>query len=330
MNNYGALEKPAIYDALGPVGSMAYNLKSFGYNEISRWSMLAREIPATGNAIPLLTQMATTITIAGVMGLPFYSQWESIYDTITSKLGNPRSLTLDVMDASTKVSAALGADDEKFRYVMSHGAPTMFGADVSKRTGLGDVIPSKASDIAFAGGGKVGGMVTSAIGAVRYMDEPHLKAAAMNWAPPILQGTLKDAWYTNGDLALSMDPAKPTRATAVLNARDHLLKTIGITGINESSQKEREYQLGKIDKTFQDKRDTAVAGMTFALAHGNPIDVYVSKYLDNEGDPDTMIATINGAIESINMDPNTRALLRDSASKSITRIMSLQRRMEHQ
>jgi len=330
MNNYGALEKPAIYDALGPVGSMAYNLKSFGYNEISRWSMLAREIPATGNAIPLLTQMATTITIAGVMGLPFYSQWESIYDTITSKLGNPRSLTLDVMDASTKVSAALGADDEKFRYVMSHGAPTMLGADISKRVGLGDVLANKASDVAFAGGSKLGSLATTAYGAAVKQDEPHLKAAGLAWAPPMLQGLLKDAWYTNGDLALSQDPDKATRATAVLNSTDKFFKKVGITGINESSQKEREYQLGKIDKTFQDKRDTAVAGMTFALAHGNPINVYVSKYLDNEGDPDTMIATINGAIESINMDPNTRALLRDSASKSITRIMSLQRRMEHQ
>jgi len=330
MNNYGALEKPAIYEALGPIGSMAYNLKSFAHNEVSRWSMLAREIPANGNAVPLLTQMASTIAIAGVMGLPFYSQWEAIYDTIMSKLGTPSNLTLDVMKASGELAKSLGADDEKFRYVMSHGAPTMVGADVSKRVGLGDVLPNKASDVAFAGGGKVGGMVTSAYGAAINPDEPHLKAAAMNWAPPILASILKEKWYTSEDKSFSMDPDKPTKATASLNATDKLLKKVGITGINESTQKEREYQLGKLDKTYQDKRDTAVAGMTFALAHGNPIDDYVEKYLKNQGDPDTMVATINGAIDSINIDPNTKAIIRDSASKSITRIMSLQRRMEHQ
>jgi hypothetical protein len=330
MNNYGALEKPAIYSALGPVGSMAYNLKSFGHNEISRWSMLAREIPATGNAVPLLTQMATTIAIAGAMGLPFYSQWETLYDYITSKLGEPRSLSLDTMEASEKLSKALGDDAGKFKDVMSHGAPTMLGMDVSKRIGLGDVLPNKASDVAFAGGSKLGGMVTSAIGAAIHPDEPHLKAAAVNWAPPILQGIAKDAWYTDGDMALSMDPDKPTKATAELNPTDRLLKKIGITGINESTQKERNYQLTKIDKTYQDKRDTAMAGLTFALAHGGDLDPYVNKYLDNQGDPETLVASINSAIDTIKIDPNKLAIIKDAASKSITRALSLQRRMKHQ
>jgi hypothetical protein len=330
MNNYGAMEKPAIYNALGPIGSMAYNLKSFGHNEISRWSMLAREIPATGNAVPLLTQMASTIAIAGVMGLPFYTQWESIYDTITSKLGEPRNLSLDVMEASEKLSKALGDDAGKFKDVMSHGAPTMLGMDVSKRVGLGDVLPNKASDVAFAGGSKLGGMVTSAASAAIHPDEPHLKAAAINFAPPIAQGFMKDAWYTDGDMALSMDPAKATKATAELNATDHLLKKLGITGINESKQKERNFQLGKLDKTYQDKRDTAVAGLTFALAHGGDLDPYMQKYLDNQGDPDSLVATVNGAIESIKIDPNKLAIIKDAASKSITRALSLQRRMEHQ
>ena len=330
MNNYGALEKPAIYSALGPVGSMAYNLKSFGHNEISRWSMLAREIPATGNAVPLLTQMASTIVLAGAMGLPFYSQWETLYDYITSKLGEPRSLSLDTMEASEKLSKALGDDAGKFKDVMSHGAPTMLGMDVSKRIGLGDVLPNKAADVAFAGGSKLGGMVTSAVGAAIHPDEPHLKAAALNWMPPIGQGFAKDAWYTDGDMALSMDPDKPTKATAELNPTDRLLKKIGITGINESTQKERNYQLTKIDKTYQDKRDTAMAGLTFALAHGGDLDPYVNKYLDNQGDPETLVASINSAIDTIKIDPNKLAIIKDAASKSITRALSLQRRMEHQ
>ena len=330
MNNYGAMEKPAIYSALGPIGSMAYNLKSFGHNEISRWSMLAREIPATGNAVPLLTQMASTIAIAGVMGLPFYTQWESIYDTITSKLGDPRNLSLDVMEASEKLAKALGDDYGKFKDVMSHGAPTMLGMDVSKRIGLGDVLPNKASDVAFAGGSKLGGIVSSVAGAVVNPDEPHLKAAAMNLMPPLAQGFAKEAWYTDENNALSMDPNKPTKATAELNPTDRLLKKIGITGINESTQKERNYQLSKLDKTYQDKRDTAVAGLTFALAHGGDLDPYVQKYLDNQGDPESLVATVNGAIESIKVDPNTLAIMKDSASKSITRALSLQRRMEHQ
>ncbi len=332
MNNYGALEKPAIYDALGPIGSMAYNLKSFAHNEISRWSMLAREISATGNPAPLLTQMASTIVLAGVMGLPFYSQWEQLYDFITKKLGNPRSLTLDVVKASGDLAEKLGDKAGDFRFAMSHGAASYFGADISKRVGLGDVLPSKAADAAFAGGGKAWEMASSPVKFAMKPDEAHARSMAMAWAPPILAGLLKERWYTEGDKALSMNPDKPTTATATLNDRDKLLKTIGVTGINESFQKERNYQLSNLDKTAQDHRDSALVGITYDLAHGKPLDDgLVEKYfVRGEGDVKGFESAINAAIMKLNLDPNQLAMLQDSASKSVTRAMSLQRRMENQ
>ena len=116
MVNYSSLEKPAIYDSLGPIGSVAYNLKSFTHNELSRWSMYAREIAETKNPVPLLTQMATTIAVAGVFGLPFYSQFEELYDFITKKMGHPRSLTLDIMEVSKQFEKHLGP---KGQYALS-------------------------------------------------------------------------------------------------------------------------------------------------------------------------------------------------------------------
>ncbi len=332
MNNYSALEKPPIYNALGPLGSMAYNLKSFAHNEISRWAMLAREIPATGNATPLLTQMATTIALAGVMGLPFYSQWEELYDFITKKLGSPRSLTLDVMDMSDNLSKHLGDKADMFKYAMSHGMASVGGANISKRVGLSDVFPSQASDAAFAGGGKLVDMASTAVNAAMKPDEAHAKAAALAWAPPVVSSALKEKWYTDDKFAYTMDPGKPRQVSAELTARDKLLKKIGISGINESTQKEKQYQLGKLDKTYQDYRDSAMVAITFDLAQGKPLsEKAVEKYfVQGQGDVSAFEAQINSAIQKLNMTPNQLVTLQDSASKSVTRAMSLQRRMDAQ
>jgi len=332
MNNYGALEKPAIYNALGPLGTMAYNLKSFGHNEISRWSMLAREISATGNPVPLLTQMATTIALAGVMGLPFYSQWESLYDFITAKMGTPRSLSLDVINTSEKMAKDMGADSDKFKFAMSHGGAAMMGADISKRIGLGDVLASKGSDIAFAGGGKLVDMAGSAVGMALRPDEAHAKAAAMAWAPPIVGSILKEKWYTDENHSFSMNPDKPRQVTADLTQRDKTLKKMGITGINESVQKEREFRLGELDKAYQSKRDTAMNGMTFQMGAGKPPSAEnIAKYIEEgQGDPATLEAALNSALMKLKISPNQRAILAQAASQNLTQVMSLQRRMENQ
>ena len=237
-----------------------------------------------------------------------------------------------MVDASGKLAEKLGKDSEDFRFMMSHGAASYFGADISKRVGLGDVIPSKATDAAFAGGGKAWDMAASPIKFAMNPDEAHARAMAMAWAPPVLQSILKDSWYTKDDKALSMNPDKQTTATATLNERDKLLKSIGITGVNESWQKTRNYELSKLDKTAQDHRDSAMVGITYDMAHGKPFDdALVEKYfVRGEGDVGTFEAALNSAILKMNLDPNQLAMMQDSASKSVTRALSLKRRVENQ
>ena len=326
MNNYGAIEKPAFYNALGPVGSMAYNLKSFGHNEISRWSMFAREAKSNGNYVPLLTQMATTIAVAGVMGLPFYSQWESLYDLITAKLGEPRSLALDVMEASQKLGEHIPQLGE---FTLSHGAPTLFGADVSKRIGLGDVLPSKAADVAFAGGSKGVDMVSKLIGAAANPDEAHSKAAFLAWMPPIIQAPLKEHWYTKNGLAYTMDPDKPPVATAELNARDTLLKKIGVVGINESSQKEKYFQQNKVEKAYNDIKQKGLTIAAQDLFHGKDISERAMRlFLKGQGDPTQLQQNIMDMAIKQGMTQEQLKILKDSSSRSITKMYDLERRTQ--
>jgi hypothetical protein len=326
MVNYGAMEKPAFYNSLGPIGSMAYNLKSFAHNEISKWSMFAREIAETGNPAPLLTQMATTIALAGVMGLPFFSQWEAMYDFITKKLGKPRSLALDVQEMSKSVGKELGPNAA---FALSNGAPTMLGVDLSTRLGLGDVIPSSAADAAFAGGGKLYEMGKSTGRAMLNPSEENLKSAAINLAPPIAQGPLDVAWYQKGNIAYSKDPEK-LRPMARRNDADVLFKKIGLTGINESAQKQANYQNAQLDKAYTEYRTKAMQTIAQDLFRNRPIDAKtLEKYfVTGQGDPTTFSRDIERVAVDMNLDPQTAIMLKQSASQRIPQLRSLQRRAQ--
>ena len=326
MTNYGALEKPAIYNALGPLGSVAYNLKSFGHNEISRWAMFAREIPNNHNAMPLLTQMATTIAVAGVMGLPFMSQWETLYDYITKKTGNPRSLALDVLKVSESLGESLG---EKGKHVLSNGLGTLAGMDISSRVGLGDVLPSHASDVAFAGGSKLGQMASSVAGAIARPSEETMKSAAINIAPPFMQGPIDLAWFSKGDIAYSKDPSN-LKPVARRNDTDKLMKSIGLLGINESVQKQKAYQNQQLDMARMEIRKAAMNTLTQDMFRNRPmLQKTLDKYFINgEGDPQTFATEIEKKAIGLHLTPAELALLRSAASNSITKARSLQRRMQ--
>ena len=326
MVNYSSIEKPKIYNSLGPIGSLAYNLKSFSHNELSRWSMYAREIPKTGNAVPLLTQMATTIVLAGVMGLPFFSQFEDLYDVITKKLGKPRSLVLDVQEMSKAVGKNLG---EHGAFALSNGAPSLLGVDLSARLGLGDVLPSSAADAAFAGGGKLYEMGKATGRAVLSPSEENLKSAAINLAPPVAQGPLDVAWYQKNGLAYSKDPTN-LRPMARRTDADVLFKKIGLTGIHESAQKQQVYQQAQLDKAYTEYRTAAMRTIAQDLFRNRPIDpATIDKYFKTgQGDPQTFQRDLERLAIDQNMSPQESMLLKQTATQRIPQLQSLVRRTQ--
>lgn len=326
MVNYSALEKPPIYNALGPIGSLAYNLKSYGHHQISLWNMLAREVANTGNPVPILTQMAVTIAMGGVMGLPFFSQWETLYDFITKKLGKPRSLALDVMEASKAVGSNLG---EKGAFALSHGAPSMLGMDISKRVGLGDVLPSHASDVAFAGGGKLFETGKAVGRAAISPSEENIKAATMQLAPPAVQGPLDIKWYQKGDIAFSKDPTN-LRPLVRRTEADILFKKLGLTGIHESTEKEKKYRQDQLDKAYEEYRTTAMRTIAQDLFRNRPIDPKtLDKYFKTgQGDPATFERDLQRMAIQQSMSPQEALLIKQSASQRIPQLQSMQRRAQ--
>jgi hypothetical protein len=324
MNNYAAIEKPPIYNALGDAGSMAYNLKSYGHNEISRWALYARELGEHGNAKPILTQMATTIALAGVMGLPFFSQWDDLYSYITKKLGSPRSLSLDTIAMSEKVGKHLGP---KGAYALSNGLFSIAGADMSKRVGLGDVVPSHVSDAAFAGAGKLGSAVKAGVGAVMDPSNPDKwKALGYNVAPQVAQGPMDVSMYQKNGLAYSKDPEN-IHPVAKRNDTDILMKKIGLTGINESVQKTKNYENSQITKAIMEYRTQGLHQIAQDLFNNRPINPKaIERYFKNgQGDGKSFEMDLQNLAQKQNMDPRTYQVIRDAASQRIPQVRELQR-----
>jgi hypothetical protein len=259
--------------------------------------------------------------------LPFFSQFEALYDYITKKLGKPRSLALDVQEMSKSVGKELGPNAS---FALSNGAPTLLGVDLSTRLGLGDVLPSSASDAAFAGGGKLIDMGVATAKAIADPREAKLKAAAINLAPPVLQGPLDVAWYGKDNKARSKDPEKRYAVTANRNATDTLLKKIGLTGINESAQKQAYYQHGQIDKAYADYRSDALDTIADNIFNNNPISPKaIEKYFKTgQGDATTFERDITKLVMDQEITPQQAMLLRQGASQRIPQLRSLQRRMQ--
>lgn len=326
MVNYSHLERPKIYDAFGPLGSVAYNLKSFGHHQISLYSMYLRELATTGNGRPLAVQMMTQMAFAGMFGLPFFSLWEAVYDEASKLLGHPRSLALDVMDLSKQVTGELGT---AFNFALSHGLLSTLGADVSVRTGLGDVLPSHAQDVAFAGAGKLADMASSVGKAIVSPSEYHTKQAAINLAPKGIQGLLDEAWFTKGDIAYSKTKEMPT-PMARRNELDHTLKKFGLTGINESIQKAKVYQQGKIDEAITGYRTSAMTHMLQNVYQNKPINQSdITAYFGKgQGDPNTWSRELVSQATKMGIPPNEIKMMQLAASKQIPQLQSLVRRTQ--
>jgi hypothetical protein len=201
--------------------------------------------------------------------------------------------------------------------------------DLSTRTGLGDVIPSSAADAAFAGGGKLYEMGKATGRAVINPSEENLKAAAINLAPPVAQGPLDVAWYQKNGLAYSKDPEK-LRPMARRNDADILFKKIGLTGINESSQKLANYQNSQLDKAYTEYRSAAMRTIAQDLFRNRPIDPKtLEKYfVTGQGDPTTFSTDIQRLAVDMNLDPQTAITLKQAASQRIPQLRSLERRTQ--
>lgn len=328
MNDYSRANRPAIYDELGMLGDSIYNLQSYPHNQISKLSFffdhLVKERSLEAVA-PFITQTMSTIVGAGLIGLPFMGLWAVVYQQLSELLGEPRDLTLDMMNASSKVFGALGPDAQ---YMGSHGIFAALGIDMSNRLAGPFASGRTATDVLAPGLSKVGGAVSSTAKAVVNPKQENIEAALYNAAPSGAQGLLDTMLFQKDNLAKSKNPEN-FKIMAERTPGDITARKFGLTGIQEATSKTKEFHEDQLDRVYGDIRKQALNGMKNDLWYGRDISDNLATFvIEGQGDIKAFDRTLQQMIVEGNVSPQTARMLRDTASKSMPRIQSLARRTQ--
>jgi hypothetical protein len=335
MGNYSALERPALYDNLGPLGGLAANLRTFSHNELSRWSMFAREAVGNKNMLPLAMQMIMTIQVAGLMGLPGVDMADKVYGELTSLFGKRQDLVIDVMklskDTSNSVSrffTGTNANPDK-HLMLSNGVATMYGANLTPALGLGTVIPTSIPEAVFPGGSQITDVIGAAKDAAMQRNETSAKILAYKASPRALRGIEDVAWFQNKQGITTTKDAENFHTTGQRSARDTELRKWGVSGLSDI-QNNRDYRLNQLTIDRAAKRTAAMNIIGQNIFNHKPLDQgAIKKYIvDGEGDPQALMQAINQKAIDMNMSPATKAKLMEAASRSIPQQYAAQRRAQ--
>jgi len=295
MNNYSPIERPTIFNALGPIGDIAANLSSFKHNELSRLAMFAREIGKEGDAKPFLMQIAVGAAAAGITGSLAFAEADWLYRQITKAMGKPDSLSRVVIDFSETLS-----DDPKGKYVASHGVFSLMGLDLSKRLGVSDVVPNSLGEAMFPGGSKLVDVASQGLSTLSDPSEMNFKRLAREAAPGFATGAMDRNWFSQqtpqGELGLNRD----TLAGQVIRTdADKMAKNFGFTGINESVQKQKLWDLKQQGIGYSELRSAVVKKMVDRLHAGQDIpQQMLENYQRYEGDADTLVRELEPKLKA--------------------------------
>lgn len=325
MNNYSPVERPQVFNALGPVGDLAANLSSFKHNELSRLAMFAREVGKDANAAPFLMQVATQVAAAGMTGTIAFAEADWLYRQITKALGAPDSLSRVVIDFSEGLT-----ENAKGKYLASHGIFSALGIDMSKRLGISDVIPDSLPEAMFPGGSKLVDVGAAGLSAMGNPDELNLKRFAREAAPGVATGPMDRAWFSKqtpqGELAINR---RTLEGQVIRNEADKMAKNIGFTGINESVQKQKLYDLKQQGIGYQELRDAVFKKMTNQMFTTGKIDPrLIENYVKYEGDLGTLETSLEAYAKKSNASMVDLAKLRAVAARSLPQQKQGQRVME--
>lgn len=323
MNNYSAIERPRMYNAMGPIGDLAANLVSFKHNELSRYAMFARQLAEDKSARPLLAQLAANVAFAGIMGTVLFEEADQLYKYITTKMGKPDSLSLRVMELSGAASKAVGIDN---KHLLSHGVFSGIGLDMTKRLGLSDVVPDTLGEAMFPGGSKLAEIASTGMDALKHQDEWHTKKFVREITPGAFTGAEDLTWFSKGDMAINRNT---TESQYRRDTADKIIKATGGTSVKESTYKQKHYENQWIKKAYADLRkgplERAHGEM---ITKGRVLPETIQEYLKYEGDLNTLQADIARTLRKQGITAKDRDMLRSSMSKSITSLRHAQRLQE--
>ncbi len=333
LGNYSRLERSNIFNTMGPLGDVAANLQKFKYNELSRLAMYAKMAKDGESVRPLITELIATAATGGVLGLYAFQDVDTIIKELSKLYGKPTSLTKLVMDADALMAKTTGSPV----HLMSHGLGSLVGLDLTKRMGMGNAVADSAGEFVFNALGKLYDIGAAWTKFFVSPTEMKGKAAVAETLPRPLAGMADRAWFSSQQNVLDAQGTptqvetahsrKDLEPKAYRNTADKFWKTLGATGVNESYQKDINYENTWMDKAYGELRMKALNQMKEDLFLQKDISPSkVKAYIEAEGDLDTLDKDIEMLSEKLSIPEHVRVYLQKAASDSITSQLSAQRR----
>lgn len=338
MNNYSAIERPQLYSTLGPAGHLAVNLQSYKHNELSRVAMFVRDSKEYGSIRPIAADMLTRFAFGGAMGMIGYDNVDALFRLATKYIGgHPMNLSNLVMRASEGANnyvnkATGGAIDQP--YLLSHGIHSLVSLDMSRSLGIGSVVPDTLGTSAFPGGSKLFDAVGAAYNLTGLPSTNHntgptemnFKRFAHAAAPQFAQGAIDNAWFTKGegDNRVAVRP-RDLAAQAYRDNFDYGARALGFSGLNESVQRQKTYNIERQSRDYSDLRQQPLNRIRDTLFASGRVDPQAIKdYVNLRGNVESLEGDITRYATEQRLTPREIALMKTQTTSSVAALMKAQ------
>lgn len=299
MNNYNASEAPLMYSVPGKaLGGSAMNLMSFKQNELSRIAFFVEELKDKKAAMPLIANLVGQVAAGGLMGTVLYTEADWFVRKISEMMGKPTSLT-EILLTSKNIPD-----------MMKYGVGAKAGIDLTSRMGLGQVTPEVGINAVMPGLSSLVDQGAAYVEAAKDPSSYNVKKAVRETLPVgPLQGYADLKWFTTPEgKAINQ---RTGAAQVQRTPGDVYAKGFGVTGLNESIQKKRNYEENKLDQFYTEKRKDALDDLGKALTTGSAKDKQnaIDKYVKFRGDPNSLNRDLERLALEGRIDERTRAIL---------------------
>ena len=317
MNNYNSAEAPLVYNQLGKgIGGASQNLLSFKQNELSRIAFFIEELKDKKAALPLITNLMGQVAWGGLMGTVAYTEADWLIRKISEMFGKPTSLTRILLTTP------------EIPDMMKYGVGSAAGIDLTSRMGLGQIAPEAGISGFMPGLSSLVDQGAAYGAAVSNPTEYNMLKAVRETMPlGPLQGYMDLKHFTTPE-GKTINQNKGT-AQVQRTVPDVYAKGFGVTGLNESMEKKRNYEESKIDEFYANKRKDALDSLGKSLISKNEGDrrKAIEKYVKFRGNMDTFAKDLERELIAGSVDERTRALIASQAN-NINNAFKLRSRSE--
>lgn len=288
MIDYSLAERPMMYQKLGTAGQLAGSLQTFKHGYMSQQGRLYKDAAkgiATGkfqDALPAAMSGVIALSLAGIMGIPFYQEIDELVKKITSMYGEQKNIEQTVLP---------NMDEWQKRGLLSAESGINFQSRLSAANMLPDGIVESLTPYA--------GMASNMAGAIgnviKHDGNPEsLKHLAYTFAPngPIKKwaerNLKRDENGTTTDAQGRKNDPRPEMGA--------MEKVMGFTPLQQALDSEKDHVQMQRDIRKQDKLKSITEKAKYATRTGQmnqaKFDELMADYRKFNGDPETLIESI--------------------------------------